>query len=115
MAYDERLAGRVRGALDGQCEFVEKKMFGGIAFMVDGHMCCGVVGKDLMVRVGPDRFQQALARPHARVMDFTGRPSRGMVYVGTGGTRTASAVEAWVGRGLSFVRSLPAKEARRRR
>jgi hypothetical protein len=90
-------------------------MFGGLAFMVGGHMCCGVIGNDLMVRVGPERLEDALARPHARVMDFTGRPSRGMVYVGAGGVGTTGAVAAWVNRGLSFVRSLPPRTSVRKK
>jgi TfoX/Sxy family transcriptional regulator of competence genes len=115
MAYDEKLAERIRGALAGRCEFAERKMFGGLAFMAEGKMCCGVIGDDLMVRVGPEALAEALARPHARVMDFTGRPSRNMVYVGPGGTRTARAVEGWVGRGLAFVRALPDATPRKRR
>jgi hypothetical protein len=107
MAYDETLAERVRVALALRAP-IEKKMFGGLAFMIDGAMCCGVVGRDLMVRVGPEALAAALARPHTRVMDFTGRPSRGMVYVGPGGTGTARGVAAWVARGLAFVESLEA-------
>jgi hypothetical protein len=106
MAYDKKLAERVRRVLAGRCEFAEKRMFGGLAFMVNGHMCCGVVGEDLMVRVGADKFEEALARPHARLMDFTGRPSRSMVYVGPGGTKTASLLEPWANRALAFVESL---------
>jgi hypothetical protein len=115
VAYDEKLAERVRRILAGRCDFAEKQMFGGLAFMVAGHMCCGVVGDDLMVRVGPDKFEEALARPHARVMDFTGRPSRGMVYVGARGTETSSAVAAWVDRGLVFVQSLPRRAPAKRK
>jgi hypothetical protein len=116
VAYDEELAERVRRVLAGRRDFAEKPMFGGLTFMVAGHMCCGVVGHDLMVRVGPDRLDDALARPHVRLMDFTGRPSRGMVYVGAGGTGTAKAVAAWVDRGLAFVESLePRAPARKKR
>ena len=107
MPYDEKLAERVRRALRGRGELDEKQMFGGLAFMVDGHMCCGVIGEDLMVRVGADKLGEALARPHARPMDFTGRPSPGMVYVGPGGTKRAAAVAAWVARGRAVVQSLP--------
>jgi hypothetical protein len=109
MAFDEKLAERVRRVLAGRCDFAEKRMFGGLAFMVAGHMCCGVVGDDLMVRVGPEKFEDALARLHARLMDFTGHPSRGMVFVGARGTGTARAVETWVDRGLAFVQSLPGR------
>ena len=109
MAYDESVAQRVRHALGKHCNFDERRMFGGLAFMVGGHMCCGIVGKEMMVRVGPASHADALAAPHARVMDFTGRPSRGMVYVGAPGFNTARALDTWIKRGLSFVRSLPAR------
>lgn len=84
MAYDEGLARRVHAVLSGRDGVVEKKMFGGLAFMIEGNMCCGVIDESLMVRVGPDGYEDALARPHARPMDFTGRaplpslPGRGM-------------------------------------
>jgi TfoX/Sxy family transcriptional regulator of competence genes len=116
MAYDEDLASRVRLILTGRCEFAERKMFGGLAFMIEGHLGCGVVGGDLMLRVGPDGHQAALARPHARPMDFTGRPLTGMVYVDPAGFRTEKALEGWVGRALTFIQTLPArgpKKARR--
>ncbi len=109
MAYDSKLADRVRTALEGHLGLVEKKMFGVIAFMLNGNMCCGVINDDLMVRVGPDGFEDALARPHARPMDFTGRPMKGFVFVGPEGTQTESNVEKWVLRGVAFAGSLPAK------
>ena len=73
MAYDERLAERVRQFLKGRRGISEKKMFSGVAFLVRGNMCCGVNGDELMVRVGPDAYGAALRRPPAREMDFTGR------------------------------------------
>ena len=79
MPYSEKLADRIRMALDGRDDVVEKKMFGGVAFMVSGSMACGIIGDDLMARVGADQFEVALGRPHARVMDFTGRPLKGFV------------------------------------
>ena len=109
MAYDEELAERIRRALAGRQGVSEKKMFGGIAFMLRGNMCCGIVGDELMVRVGPGRFQEALAEPHARPMDFTGRPMRGMVYVTPEGCRTDEALKRWVEQGLNFAASLPPK------
>jgi TfoX/Sxy family transcriptional regulator of competence genes len=112
MAYDEGLAGRVRRILGGRGDFAEKKMFGGLAFMIEGHMGCGVIGADLMVRVGPEGLEEALARPHARLMDFTGRPSKGMVYVGPAGLRTEKALEAWVGRALALVQTLPGRKSK---
>lgn len=87
-------------------------MFGGLCFTVAGHMCCGVTGSDLMVRVGPDQHVAALARPHARPMDFTGRPLRGYVFVGPKGTTRASQVTGWIGLALSFAATLPPRRSR---
>ena len=84
-------------------------MFGGIAFMVRGHMCCGVVKDLLMVRVGPEGYEHALAKPHARPMDFTGRPLRGLVFVAPAGTLTDKGLSDWVRRAARFVRTLPPK------
>lgn len=115
MAYDEKLAERVRAALGDQPELIERKMFGGLAFLLGGHMCCGIVGEDLMVRVGRDGFEQALSKPQARPMDFTGRPLKGMVYVAPAGLRTARSLRTWVERGTTFVATLPPKKPRPRR
>ena len=109
MAYDERLAERVRNMLAVRPGYSERKMFGGLCFMLNGHMCCGIVGDELMVRLAPDQYEDALARPYARPMDFTGRPMRGMVYVGTGGIAGDAALAEWVERGAGFAASLPAK------
>jgi hypothetical protein len=110
VAYDDQLADRVRAALGEQPHLTERKMFGGLAFMLGGHMCCGIVGDDLMVRVGPDAYQQALSKPHARPMDFTGRPLKGMVYVAPAGLRTAKSLGGWVKLGMNFTATLPAKK-----
>ena len=109
MAYDEGLADRIRGALAKHPGVSERKMFGGLCFMVQGNMACGVVGDELMVRVGPDGYEAALAEPHAREMDFTKRPMRGMVYVGREGIESDEGLEDWVDRGAAFALSLPAK------
>lgn len=109
MAYDEALAARIRAALAGEPNVTEKKMFGGVAFMVGGNMACGVTTDEMMVRVGPDNHEDALSRPHARPMDFTGRPMRGMVYVALPGIESDEGLAAWVEAGASFARSLPAK------
>jgi hypothetical protein len=85
MAYDERLANRIRQALSGRRDIGERKMFGGLAFLCQGRMCCGIVGNDLMVRVPLDEFDAVLRRQHVRPMDFTGKPLRGFVYVSPSG------------------------------
>jgi len=108
MAYDEKLADRVRDVLTTEDGVTERKMFGGLAFMVCGHMACGIVGEDLMLRLGADGAERALGRPHVRPMDFTGRPMTGMVFVGPEGLRGA-ALRPWVGKALGFVETLPPK------
>jgi TfoX/Sxy family transcriptional regulator of competence genes len=109
MAFDDSLAERIRHALANQKGLEEKRMFGGLAFLVNGRMCCGVVGQDLMLRVGPDLYERALKRRNARPMDFTGRPMRGFIYVAKEGCRTAAALQGWVQLGVSFALSLPPK------
>lgn len=109
MAFDEELAARVRRQLAGREAVTEKRMFGGLAFLVRGNMCCGVVGEELMVRVGADEYPAALEQPHAREMDFTGRALRGFVYVSPAGIAADRDLAAWVGRGASFAETLPAK------
>lgn len=88
MAYNEQLVDRIREALAGREDLTEKKMFGGLSFMLDGHMYCGVVEDDLMVQVGPYNHGKTLSEPHAKPMDFTCRPLKEMVYVGPEGYRT---------------------------
>ena len=109
MAYDEHLAERIRIVLGSVDAVTERKMFGGIAFMVHGNMACGVIGDELMVRVGPERHDDAMSEPHVRVMDFTNRPIRGMVYVGVPAIASDPDLERWVSLGISFARSLPPK------
>jgi TfoX/Sxy family transcriptional regulator of competence genes len=106
MAHDEALARRIRDLLRDRRDVTERKMFGGLAFLVSSRMCCGIVGRDLMVRVGREDYESALSEKHARPMDFTGRPMRGMVYVAPAGLRTRRALEAWIDRGVRFTRSL---------
>lgn len=123
MAYDEGLAERIRSALDGEREVTEKKMFGGVAFLLRGKMFVGIVKSDLMVRVGPSEYEKALKNPFARPMDFTGKPMAGYVFVAPAGTTEDDALEAWVRRGLQFASTLvgsersllPTQRARRRR
>lgn len=110
MAYNEEVADVVRqvfGELD--VDTVERKMFGGVAFMVAGHMTVGVLGDELIVRVGKDGHEDALAQPHTREMDFTGKAMTGMVYVAEGGFRDDGDLRAWVQRGLDYTSTLPPK------
>lgn len=107
MAYDEGLAQRVRERLEERDDVRERKMFGGVAFLIGGNMSCGVVGEELMVRVGPEAYADAIAQPHAREMDFTGRPMRGMVYVGVEGLSEDADLARWIDRGVAFAGSLP--------
>ena len=109
MAYNERLADAVRAALATQRGVSEKRMFGGLTFLVDEHTCCGIVGDELMARVGPRHYTAALTKRHAREMDFTGRPLKGYVYVAQEGLQTRQAIRAWVERGATFASSLPPK------
>lgn len=109
MAYSQLLADRVRAALKPQRGVREKKMFGGLAFMLRGHMCCGVLGEDLVVRVGPAAYEKALARAHARPMDFTHKPMRGYVYVALKGCAKPAALRSWLTMAIAFVGSLPRK------
>lgn len=108
MAYDEKLADRVRDILEDDPGVSERKMFGGLAFMVDGHMACGIAGAELMLRLGADGAEEALRRPHVRPMDFTGRPMTGMVFVEPPGIRGA-ALGRWVTAATTFAHSLPPK------
>lgn len=109
MSFDEKLAGRIRRALAGEKRVTEIKMMGGLCFMLRGHMLGGVHRDELIVRVGPERHAEALARPHARPMDFTGRALKGFVFVGRPGFRTAAGLARWLRRGVAFVSTLPAK------
>src|SRR2546425_635248 len=113
MAYDGTLADRIRRAVGPRADVTEKKMFGGLAFLLDGRMFCGIVKDDLMVRVGPERYEAALAEAHVRPMDFTGRPMRGYVFVGPGGTRTEKAIKRWVDQGEPRLRPAPLRHRHR--
>jgi hypothetical protein len=109
MAYDEALAQRVREALGELPGLVEKEMFGGVGFMVRGNMACGVNKDDLIVRVGGDRYKEALSGPHVRPFDLTGRPMKGWVTVRPLGYETDRDLGRWVRQGVDFALSLPAK------
>ncbi len=109
MAYDEGLAERLREVFHGHRGVSEKKMFGGIAFMVNGYMAVGIVGDALMARVGTEQYPQVLRMPHVRVMDFTGKPMKGYVYVAPPGFDSHADLESWVERCVKFVGTLPPK------
>ncbi|NNF06855.1 MAG: TfoX/Sxy family protein [Candidatus Eisenbacteria bacterium] len=109
MAYDEGLAERLRETLSNRADVVEKKMFGGLAFMVSGHMCVGVSGDVLMARVGPDQYKLGLKKEHARKMDFTGKPLKGFLYVDPPGIEEDDDLAAWVALCESFIATLPPK------
>jgi TfoX/Sxy family transcriptional regulator of competence genes len=109
MAYAENDGDRVREALGDRVDVVEKRMFGGLCFMVRGHMAVGLTAAELMVRVGPEAWEDALAQPHARVMDFTGKSMKGFVFVDPAGWSTKKHLAAWVARGIAHAESLPPK------
>jgi hypothetical protein len=109
MPYDEGLVERLREVLNERTDIVEKTMFGGIAFMLSGNMCCGVIGDTLMARVGPAQYRAALREPHVREMNFTGKAMKGFVSVSPEGLASDEALRYWVGICESFAGSLPAK------
>ncbi len=109
MSYDEKLAQRVRGVLKRRKGISEKKMFGGICLLLNGNMAGGVINDELMVRVGPDGYEEALKHKHARPMDSTGKPMKGMVYVEAKGIKKDEDLKGWLERGLKFAKSFPAK------
>lgn len=109
MPYDEGLAERLREIYSQVDGVTEKRMFGGLAFMVRGHMSCGIVKETLMVRIGPDLYEEALSRPHAREMDFTGKAMKGFVYVSPEGFESEDDLNDWVQLSYEFVSTLPPK------
>ena len=109
MAYDEKLAARIRKVLVRYKAVREIKMFGGLCFTLRGNMCCGVDKSNLMVRVGPEKYEYALTQPHARPMDITGRPLKGFVFVDQAGYKTDPSLRRWLKRSADFALSLPPK------
>ncbi|MEV4429985.1 TfoX/Sxy family protein [Streptomyces sp. R-07] len=109
MTYDEGLAQRIREQLGERSDITEKRMFGGLSFLRSGNMTVGVVGDELIARVGPDRAEEELARPEARPMDFTGRPMRGWVTVSGPALAEDSVLGHWVTASMAFAGTLPPK------
>lgn len=109
MAYDEGIAERLREIFAERDDIVEKKLFGGIAFMHRGNMCCGITDDLLMARVGPDAYEESLERPHAREMDFTGKALKGFVYVEPAGFAEDAELCEWVAICEAFSGALPPK------
>ncbi len=109
MAFDEGLAHRVGELLRNQPGFVEKKMFGGVGYMLHGNMACGINKNNLIVRVGPDKYEAALERPYTTVFDITGRPMKGWVLVEPPGFESDEMLKEWVQQGIDFALSLPPK------
>jgi TfoX/Sxy family transcriptional regulator of competence genes len=109
MAFSEELASRVREILEESGPIEEKKMFGGLAFMIKGHMSVGITRDELMLRLGPEGAEGALAQPHVRPMDFTGRPMKGYVYVAAPGLKTEAKLRRWLDLAREFIATLPSK------
>ena len=112
MAYSEAVAQIVREALKRHKGFSERKMFGGIAFMLNGHMCCGVLETNLVLRLGESASAKALTKPHTRPMDFTGKPLKTMVYVSPPGYRSKHDLQTWLKQAIGHVKSLPPKKVK---
>ena len=113
MAYDTELATRIHDLLAPREGLSERKMFGGIAFMVGGNMACGVIGSELMVRLDHSDAERALAEEHVRAMDFTGKPMRGMIYVAAEGIESDEDLASWVDAGADHAASLPPKKPKK--
>jgi len=112
MAFDRGLAERVREQFRDRDDVEEKKMFGGLCFMVADHMCCGIVGDTLMARVGAENYQACLTRPHVREMDFTGRALKSMVYIAPSGIEDDPDLARWITICDDFVKTLPPKKTK---
>lgn len=114
MAYDLHLADRIRTVLGQTGDFSERKMFGGLCFLVNGNMCCGIVKSSLMLRLTPETATAALREPHTRPMDFTGKPMKSMIYVDAAGIDSDTSLEGWIRSAERVARTLPAKSEKSR-
>jgi TfoX/Sxy family transcriptional regulator of competence genes len=108
MGYNLKLAERIRSQLDG-LPFVEKKMFGGVGFLLNGNMACGVHKDHLVVRVDPEKHADLLKKPHAKPFDLTGKPMKGWLLVEADGCKTEKQLSAWIKEGVEFASTLPPK------
>lgn len=113
MSYDEDLFHKISTLLKSTEDIQPKKMFGGICFMHRGNMLCGIDGKRLMVRVGPDQYKMALGLKHASVMDITGKPMKGFIFVSPAGTKSKEDLKKWIKLGLNFTSTLPKKNKKK--
>ena len=109
MAYDEGLAQRARELLEEKPGFVEKKMFGGIGFLLRGNMACGIIREDLIVRVGSERYKASLKLPYTRKFDMTGKPMTGWIMVSSEGYERDEDLLKWIQQGVHYALSLPPK------
>ena len=107
MSYDRALADRVRRRIGDRPDLVEKEMFGGLAFLIDGRMSVGVAGDELMVRVGKEAHDAFVSRPGARIMDFTSRPMRGWIAVAPAGFASDADLDVWIDQGVSCAETAP--------
>ena len=110
MVYDEKLANRIQNIIQRRKGFTQKKMFGGISFLINGKMCCGVIKNDLVVRVNPGSYEKLITEKHVRPMDFTGRPMKGFVYVGPNGCKSTKMIARWVNLSVNYVNSFRGKK-----
>jgi len=108
MAYNQKLAERIRSKLNG-IPFVEKKMFGGVGFLLNGNMACGVNQDDLILRVDPEKHSALLKNPHVRPFDMTGRPMKGWLLVAADGVKSEKQLNTWIKEGVDFALTLPPK------
>jgi TfoX/Sxy family transcriptional regulator of competence genes len=108
MAYDLKLAERIRSQMDG-ISFIEKKMFGGVGFLLNGNMACGVNKDNLIVRIDPNKQDALLKKPHAKPFDLTGKPMKGWLVIEADGVKTDKQLSAWVKEGIEFASALPPK------
>ncbi len=107
MAFDERLAERIRFLLGARKGLTEKKMFGGIAFLLNGNMCCGVIGDEMIVRLDPERTGDFLAEPHTRLFDMTGRPMKGWIMIAPAGLAGDRQILRWIKESPAYTAHLP--------